>query len=185
MKITPTDHLRQEIHKKKQTSRCQNKSHSTFGWRVSLSQPPSQKPLYSWRILERTETTAVLKQAKRLSDNATGYFKTLHWANCKGSQKLEIFAVGESSESVLILGHPFQCQVTESLDATKPFFAAHNSYMQNWNARKNDHESEWNHLVATARLKVGDHVRMCRSCLGDRLFTSGKTYGHAIFVVVF
>lgn len=46
----------------KQTSRCQNISYSTFGWKASLSQPPSQKPLYSWKILERTETTAAFKQ---------------------------------------------------------------------------------------------------------------------------
>jgi len=94
----------------KQTSRCQNKSHSTFGWRVSLSQPPSQKPLYSSTILERTENTAAFKQAWATMRLTT--LKTLHRANCKGSQKLEIFAVGESSKSVQILGHPFHCNVT-------------------------------------------------------------------------
>ena len=60
----------------KQTSRCQNKPDSTFGWRVSLLQLPSQKPLYSWKILERTETTAAFKQA----------WATMHWAKCKGSR---------------------------------------------------------------------------------------------------
>ena len=102
----------------KQTSRCQNKSNSTFGWRASLLQPPSQKPLFSWKILERTETIAAFKQA---------WATIIHSANCKGSQKLEIFAVGESSGTAHILGYPFHCKVAESLDATKSFLAAHSS----------------------------------------------------------